>query len=170
LATSKPPIGHWTERTVESTSCAAGNLSWQSVIKGSRSRTVGLVEGSVHDAKLNRDRGELFPHLKFELALTDSGYQGKEHCLVPFKKRVRVELPPDERRFNRHHRVLRSRVERTFAWLDGWRIFTYCDHELKFVDDALAIILNFYCYTHAASNPYGGAQPIDMETLSRHTS
>jgi hypothetical protein len=100
----------------------------------------GPVHGSVHDARLHKyEPFKLFTHFKWERWLADLGYVGCSHTALPFKGKKVTE---DQKGFNRHHRKLRSRVERTFAWLDKWRVLHYADHDKEFIGHAFRIILN----------------------------
>jgi hypothetical protein len=101
----------------------------------------GPVFGSIHDTKLFKSPGEPFVHAKKELFIADLGYQSCPHCLVHFRKGAK-ELTPLQRGFTRHHRKLRSRIERTFAWLDKFTIMSGTDHDQKFMRHAMTIILN----------------------------
>jgi hypothetical protein len=131
----------------------------------------GPVFGSIHDAKVFHGAGEPFFHFEGELFLADGGYQGCGHCLVPVKKGVRNELTADQRRFNRHHRLLRSRVERTFAWLDKFRIMAMTDHDKDFMGDAMLIILSVTFLTAQRSRKYEDAEDAlpsaEARTLTR---
>lgn len=105
--------------------------------------TARTLPNRVPRSALNRDcDGEVMFHLKNEWFLADSRYQAGDHCLVPFKAATDAPITEAERVFNRHHRILRSRVERTFAWLDRLRLLPYTEHEAVFMKCAMSIILS----------------------------
>ena len=67
--------------------------------------------------------GEPFKHLHGEYFLGDLGYVGANHMIHPWKKN---EEPPNaEAGVNLDHAVsvVRSRIERTFAWIDRYHLF-----------------------------------------------
>lgn len=82
----------------------------------------GPVPGSTHDKKLY-DLGTMFEHGEREQVLADLGYVAARHCVVPFKG----EVTEEQRHYNNHHAVVRSRIERFFAYLDVFKVFQGTD-------------------------------------------
>jgi hypothetical protein len=100
----------------------------------------GGVPGSWHDAKLfTSDSAKIFPHAAWELFLTDGGYVGCDHCLCPYQRKAGLDLNENQSWYNDRHALVRSRVERLFAFLDVFKIMSYCDNDAKFVLGAVTL-------------------------------
>jgi hypothetical protein len=102
----------------------------------------GPVPASQHDKKLY-DGARMFEHKEDEVVLADLGYVGARHCVVPFKGR---DLTDEQRRFNTVFGLVRSRIERMFAYFDLFRIFTHTDLQEENVKHAMEIVVAvMYC-------------------------
>ncbi|CUG87327.1 unnamed protein product [Bodo saltans] len=78
------------------------------------------LKGRPHDAAIFVSQSK-FAHYNGEKFLADLGYVGMNHVVHEYKK---GEDPDDVATgFNDQVRMVRSRVERTFAWLDAYQIF-----------------------------------------------
>ena len=101
------------------------------------------VEGPRHPKPHNFNlRGRHFPHYQWERWLGDLGYdtsKQKSHCVTPYKKPRDGTLSDTQLWFNKRHMLARSRVERLFSFLDIFRIFTFCSHELTFLHEAMVL-------------------------------
>lgn len=121
----------------------------------------GPVAGRVHDGHLfahppwwNETKEVLFKHRPDEYVLGDSGYQGKDHCLVPYKKRSGASLSDNEKWFNKRHRLWRSRVERLFSFFDRFRFLQYTEHQEAWLRQALHIVCNIFYLKYSAQPQY----------------
>ena len=115
----------------------------------------GPVPGSVHDAKIYKERTThgtfLFDHHD-EMFLADLGYVDCNHCFVPFKAPRKGCLDEHQDRFNRMHSWIRSRIERCFAHFDKFRFCHGTDHDITWVKDAVQIV-SVAVYGLLASEP-----------------
>eukprot|EP00760_Papus_ankaliazontas_P001030 PhM_4_TR10357/c6_g1_i1/m.80295 len=107
----------------------------------------GPVAGSVHDARLYSQSEEpLFKHNPDEIFLGDLGYIGCAHFLCPFKKSSRQPLTTKKTIFNKNISNIRSRIERYFSFINIFRCFQFCDHNERWLKDAMTIVTNvMYC-------------------------
>lgn len=68
-----------------------------------------------------------FQHLEGEYFLADLGYVGASHCVHEYKA-TEIHLD-DVEVFNHHVHIVRSRIERTFGWMDRYHMFWGTDRE-----------------------------------------
>jgi hypothetical protein len=113
----------------------------------------GLIFGAEHDVWFWEHTVFPFPHKENELFLGDSGYFGWQHFLLPFKKNeaagavvLRQVGGKDltvRRYWNKCHSKWRSRVERLFAFIDGWAFSRNCQHGDTWLKLAYGILVAF---------------------------
>ena len=80
----------------------------------------GPVEGSIHDARVFC-AGEPFPHIENEFFLADLGYVGCPHVVHGPKSNSKFASDwgsTTKQFFEKNIGLVRSRVERLFAWID----------------------------------------------------
>lgn len=115
----------------------------------------GGVPGSWHDARLfDSHRFPFFEHFENELFCADLGYLGLDHCWCPEKAKHGVAMTDDDAKFNQRHSLLRSRIEQLFAWLDVFRVFSFCDHNEEYLHGAVSIATNIFYSIYGCAQAY----------------
>ena len=127
------------------------------------------VAGSMHDARLFKEGSKLYQHYTWETFLVDLGYEGCGHVLTPFKRRRGEQLSADDALFNKKHGLVRSRIERLFSFMDLFRCFWHTEHNEKWLDRAVAIVLNVFYSLFASQPQYGDAVPLDLASLEKQS-
>ena len=97
---------------------------------------------ATHDAKMFREFGLPFEHVKDEVFLADKGYIGCAHCLHEFKHKKRLQRDDDipfcESLTNDLIRKPRAYVEHYFADLKKkYKVFDHCRRHYDFISMAL---------------------------------
>ena len=112
-----------------------------------------------------------FAHFCTEFFFADLVYVGANHMIHPWKKGEAVEsgskvlgwcdeqrnfhsVRPDgkaiqvsrKKYFKAVHQKIRSREERTFAWMAFWKWTQYCQKDERFMELAMAICVSFEAF------------------------
>ena len=90
---------------------AVGYILWQNGGRPGRTWDGHGIENTVLETELMK----ALPSNYYIIA--DSGYQGDQHVLVPFKRRPLQDLTEQQHRFNFIHSILRGVVEKTIGQL-----------------------------------------------------
>lgn len=117
----------------------------------------GPVPGAVHDKKLY-EYATLFEHGEDEEVLADLGYVGARHCIVPFKG----EVGEEQHHYNNHHAVVRSRIERFFAYLNVFKVFRGTDMEEENISRCMTIAIAIMFCLLAKSPQYEVEAPAQL--------
>lgn len=129
----------------------------------------GPALGSAHDMKVFHTLYDTAPfdHLEDEVWLGDLGYVSASHVVTPFKAGeddgmlgTRLDA------FNDTHSRVRSRIERTFAWLDRFHIFWETDCKERTVSRFVSIALNIEVYRRLVDEATTGKQTYKLHWLA----
>jgi hypothetical protein len=124
----------------------------------------GPVEGRVNDMRLFRQGGQPFHHTATEVFLADLGYIGGNHCMTSWKT-GEPDVGENKKEFENNLSIVRSRIERAFAWLLKYRFFEHSAFEIPMLDLLLAIVmatehLMGKLYPHYSVTPYPEDTPL----------
>ena len=104
----------------------------------------GPYPGKMHDSVCltspDADGSPKFTHGAFETFLADKAYVGKRHLLVPRKNSKKNPITVREKRFERHHRKYRSRVEHAIGRLNRFRFIRWCTLHDDTLDAAMRFV------------------------------
>ena len=113
----------------------------------------GPYQGRRHDSVLLACE-EKFAHLPSEMFLADKAYVGKPHLMVPRKACKAKPITDDDKLFERHHRLWRSRVEHANSRINRFRIIRWCTMKKETVGDAVKFIVRCFHKTESRQRAY----------------
>eukprot|EP00760_Papus_ankaliazontas_P010152 PhM_4_TR14212/c3_g3_i2/m.101600 len=115
-------------------------LSFQVLVdlQGDLLSYLGPHNGCQHDSQ-SFTTPPFVEHRCNELILADLAYIGNDHTLTAFKG---AQLSEDKQYFNKVLSNRRSRVERTFGYLDRHHFFHYCARSKEWISNAFALMFS----------------------------
>lgn len=116
-----------------------------------------IFRSRAHDKRIFVE-GESIPHKDNEFLLADLAYVSSEirHVVVPYKKARAQSLPSSAKKANQRHSWMRSRVERTFAWANRHRLFTFSPYRQQRTTDLLDLLftMEHFAFRFSEKRPY----------------